>query len=718
MATFIFAIFGLTPFPSSPDSLILVPQTISMTPDKLLQPSASFKQEAIKSIIAIVVFMLVYLLLMAAAVALVIAAFYAGIAIISLKPGLYTILAGVGIMGVGVMVFVFLVKFLFSSTKEDNSDSVEITEEDHPKLFATIYEIAEQTGTKRPKKVFLSPDVNACVFYNSSFWSMFLPVRKNLKIGLGLVNAVNASELKAVIAHEFGHFSQRSMKLGSWVYQVNKIIHDMLFNNRGYEDSLNAMGNIHGILAIFAYITVGIVGAIQWILRQVFKLVNKSYLSLSRQMEFHADLVAASTYGSNNVVNALHRIDYAAACYSTTLHLCNTALKQKKTVTDFYANHGKVQAHVAHLNGFTVDHGLVQPKQNNNVSNRVNYKDQWASHPTHEEREAYLQPFGLEAPVDHQSAWAFFTDARTWKQRFTEMIYAGVAPDEKAEQMEEKGFDQLLNDQMKRFSFPELFGEYYDGREVTVFNAEAVAATPYTMQPLDAWFGEEQKLSPKKLQFLEQDIAVLDAIAKKTIETSSFDFDGKKYRRSEAAGIMATLEGEKESLKKNIEALDQRLFRHAYALAPLKEAEELKQDYLAYFKLRKQGEEFLSAVNNMMQVLAPVFQGQTLQVTDIALMVNDLKANHEPGFKAALQEWEGRGVFDDVPVLKGKIANYRSANWVYFYNDSFIETELIDLNTIVQESWECVSGHIFSVFRNLAEKEAAYLEMQTKAMVV
>jgi len=33
-------------------------------------------------------------------------------------------------------------------------------------------------------------------FYNSSFWSMFLPVRKNLEIGLGLVNSINISEFK------------------------------------------------------------------------------------------------------------------------------------------------------------------------------------------------------------------------------------------------------------------------------------------------------------------------------------------------------------------------------------------------------------------------------------------------------------------------------------------------------------------------------------------
>jgi Zn-dependent protease with chaperone function len=37
---------------------------------------------------------------------------------------------------------------------------------------------------------------------------MFLPIKKNLQIGLGLVNSLNVSEFKAVMAHEFGHFTQ------------------------------------------------------------------------------------------------------------------------------------------------------------------------------------------------------------------------------------------------------------------------------------------------------------------------------------------------------------------------------------------------------------------------------------------------------------------------------------------------------------------------------
>jgi len=38
---------------------------------------------------------------------------------------------------------------------------------------------------------------------------MFLPVKKNLQIGMALVNSVTVTEFKAILAHEFGHFSQK-----------------------------------------------------------------------------------------------------------------------------------------------------------------------------------------------------------------------------------------------------------------------------------------------------------------------------------------------------------------------------------------------------------------------------------------------------------------------------------------------------------------------------
>ncbi len=152
---------------------------------------------------------------MIGAVALALLCGYGGILLIAFLPKFITLMIGIGRIGLGVMVFFFLLKFLFKRNLIDRSNLIEVNARDQPILFEFIRILTKETQTSFPKKVYLSSDVNACVFYNSGFWSMFLPVRKNLQIVLCLVNSLNVSEFKAILAHEFGHFSQKSMKLAA-----------------------------------------------------------------------------------------------------------------------------------------------------------------------------------------------------------------------------------------------------------------------------------------------------------------------------------------------------------------------------------------------------------------------------------------------------------------------------------------------------------------------
>jgi Zn-dependent protease with chaperone function len=182
------------------------PATPSVVPASVTEPSEAFKKEVKKVMGSIVLFFIVYMILIVLAIGLVTGCVYAGIALIIAMPKFITLMIGVGLIGLGVMVFVFLVKFVFAVTRFDHSNSIEITELEHPNLFSFIRQLAKDTQTSFPKRIYISPDVNACVFYDSSFWSMLLPVKKNLQIGLGLVNSLTVSEFKAVMAHEFGKF--------------------------------------------------------------------------------------------------------------------------------------------------------------------------------------------------------------------------------------------------------------------------------------------------------------------------------------------------------------------------------------------------------------------------------------------------------------------------------------------------------------------------------
>ena len=85
--------------------------------------------------------------------------------------------------------------------------------------------------------MFVTARVNAAVFYDLSFRNLLFPTRKNLEIGLGLVEGLTLDELKAVIAHEFGHFAQRTMAVGRWVYVSHQIAGHVIVH-RGWIDNL------------------------------------------------------------------------------------------------------------------------------------------------------------------------------------------------------------------------------------------------------------------------------------------------------------------------------------------------------------------------------------------------------------------------------------------------------------------------------------------------
>src|SRR5262249_20287641 len=112
----------------------------------------------------------------------------------------------------------FLLKGLFHRKKFDRDHLVEVTEAEQPRLFAFLRRLAGDAGTRLPGRVYLSHDVNAAVMYPQSLLTFVWPVRKNLVLGLGLVNAIDVAELKAILGHELGHFSQASMRLGTYVY--------------------------------------------------------------------------------------------------------------------------------------------------------------------------------------------------------------------------------------------------------------------------------------------------------------------------------------------------------------------------------------------------------------------------------------------------------------------------------------------------------------------
>ena len=239
---------------------------------------------------------------------------------------------------------VFMWKALFFVRAGSTDPGMEISETDEPGLFKFLYEIADEIGAPRPHRVFLSHDVNACVFYDLSILNFVLPSKKNLCIGLGLVNSLGRSEMKAVLAHEFGHFAQRTMAVGSWVYIGEQIAGHIIAKRDFLDGILDFISAFDLRVAWIGWIMRLIVWSIRSLMESVFKLVLLAQRALSREMEFQADKVAVSLAGSDALVNGLYRLQPADEDWQDTLNFANAQLNKGKRISNFYT----VQTRIGH----------------------------------------------------------------------------------------------------------------------------------------------------------------------------------------------------------------------------------------------------------------------------------------------------------------------------------------------------------------------------------
>lgn len=159
----------------------------------------------------------------------------------------------------------------------------------HPKLFGMIRGVAQATKQEMPAEVYLVGDMNAWVAHRGGL--MGLGARGIMGLGLPLLQTLSVSELRAVLAHEFGHYHGGDTKLGRFVYVTRAAIGRTLENLGRY-----------GSILQFPFIWYG----------RVFLRVSHA---VSRRQELAADRLAAEVVGARPLAEGLKKIDVAAPVF-------------------------------------------------------------------------------------------------------------------------------------------------------------------------------------------------------------------------------------------------------------------------------------------------------------------------------------------------------------------------------------------------------------------
>jgi Zn-dependent protease with chaperone function len=449
---------------------------------------------------------------------------------------------------------VFLFKALVFIERAKPSDDIELKATDQPELFAFIYALADEIKAPRPYRVYLSPRVNAAVFYDLSLLNFIIPSRKNLEIGLGLVNILNVGELKAVLAHEFGHFAQRTMAVGRWVYIAQQIAAHIVAKRDALDKLLLTISRLDIRIAWIGWIFRLLVWSIRSLVEILFMGVLLAEKALSREMEFQADLVSVSVSGSDALIHALHKLSAADDAWIRAINFASAEKAAGRCSNDIFPLQTRVLERMRNLLS-DPNYGITPPcAAGDRAAFRV-FKSSlaappqmWSTHPSNADREENAKRRYIAATIDQRSAWLLFKNADSLKASISKLLLGEVTgsttllpPDQLFERL----------DQQYRMSYldPAYHGMYFN--RSTVRHAKSISEL-YAPEPSDA-LASLRMLYPQTLstdierrRALQEESALLNGIINGTLKKSgdAIRFRGREVTHRELPALTAKVDTE------------------------------------------------------------------------------------------------------------------------------------------------------------------------------
>ena len=183
-----------------------------------------------------------------------------------------------GLVFVGGGSIFFMCKSLIFRPKVEDPGRV-LEKAEAPRLWELVNEVAENISTRPIDEIRITPGTDLAVYERGSYREKMRDKGERiLVLGAGIINDFSTNAFRAVLAHEYGHLSNRDTAGGDVAFRVNS---DML---RLAEAMVNAGTNTYHNLAFH-------------FLRLYHFIFRRITHGASRMQEVLADRVAAQTYG-------------------------------------------------------------------------------------------------------------------------------------------------------------------------------------------------------------------------------------------------------------------------------------------------------------------------------------------------------------------------------------------------------------------------------------
>lgn len=670
--------------------------------NNLPKMSAAYRSKLTSAIVSISIFFIVYLILIAVSLFLIVLLGYGAYSILALKISYYTLIAAVGLASIGIFVFYFMIKFIFKTNNYTTRHLVEITRSQQPELFSIIDDIVTETQVKAPKKVFFSPDVNASVSYNSIFWSMFFPVRKNLTIGLGLINSTSTGELKTILAHEFGHFSQRSMKVGGYVHHAQKIVYETVYNNKEYENMIMSFSG-NTFFTLFGAISVGFINVFQFILKKVSSFLFQKHASLSREMEYHADAVSTFLTNPQEQISSLLRIELSDSAFHYSFNFY-TQSEQKYLPKNLYKNHTSLLKIFSERNNHPYINGLPKVDEEDLTrynKTKIEIQDQWASHPDTVKRiERIRNNTTRNIQENHELAKNIIRGYDDICEVMTRKYLTLHQVKNVGEVIDNEKFTELYIEKYPYQYLSSNFNGYYEAHNPLLENIETIITDS------DLIMGSEDLFSDRKVSLIyekagiESDLQTLAYLKANPKEIKTFRYGENLYKAKDATKLIPELESELLKVKTALTKNDEDIFQYYFSKADQHDQSILLGKYKKFGIIDKEFDRFQEALTEFAAYLQ--FMTVTLPFEEIRKhRAKLLKA--EVSFKKDLNDFIENSNYKESLTEESRsiLKSYLEASYIYFNHDKYQEPEVEAVFAVVNELQKILNEYYLELKKDL-----------------
>jgi Zn-dependent protease with chaperone function len=274
------------------------------------------------------------------------------------------------------------------------------SEQDSPKLFATLREVARRVDTTPVDEVYVAPGAEIGVHQEGRGpWGIFGTKRRVLTLGLSTLRSLTISELKSILAHEYAHFSHSDTFYSRFIHRVDLSIHT----------ALRGMGAAGGKL--------NYVNPFFWFLVLYYRAYSMLSAGFSRSREFLADRMACSLYGSDVFAGALTKVATDGPLFEMTMYeTVASLLSENKAFDNMYeafAGYKQGDDSLPHREKIREDLENERPSL-------------FATHPTHRERLAASQSFPPGRNLDDTPAIQLFEDPDALEKELTEFLTGAI----------------------------------------------------------------------------------------------------------------------------------------------------------------------------------------------------------------------------------------------------------------------------------------------------